>query len=405
MTTHHVTQAPTAAQLSLPAGHWLGKLPLVSGLIGIVGVVLTFVLGAGHKEHMHFAFHTSYIYFLSIALGGLFFVLVQFATRAGWSVVVRRFAESMMATLPLFAILFIPMLLGMHTLYHHWTDLEAVKADPFLSQKQPYLNETFFFIRAGIYFVLWAFLAWYFYSRSTKQDVTGDQSLTYSMQKMSYPGIAIFALTSTFAAFDWIMSLDPHWYSTMFGVYYFAGCVVAIYAALIVVSVALRGIKGVHDVISTEHLHDLGKLLFAHTVFWAYIAFSQYFLIWYANIPEETLFFYHRFQGTWLYVSVFLAVGHFAVPFFFLMPRTIKRKPGLVLVGALWMLLVHFVDIYWLVMPTHMHHGPEFNLIDIAAIVGVGGLFIAGFSWFLGRRALVPVKDPRLPESLAFENL
>ena len=405
MSASHKPLSLTPADVSVPAGHWLHKMPLVGGVVGVVALAGAVALGLADRGQLHFSFHVSFLYFLSIALGGLFFVIVQFATKAGWSVLVRRFAESLMGTMPLFLILFIPMILGMHTLYHHWTDQEAVMADPFLRQKAPYLNETFFFIRAALYFVIWVGLARFFYTNSAKQDLTGDHSLTYKMQKVSYPAIALFALTLTFAAIDWIMSLDPHWYSTMFGVYYFAGAVIAIYASLVVVTFLLKGANQLHSIISIEHFHDLGKLLFAHTVFWAYIAFSQYFLIWYANLPEETLFYYARFQGSWLYVSIFLAVGHFVVPFFFLMPRTIKRKPGLLLIGAIWMLVVHFVDIFWLVMPVFHKEDAVFTPIDLLCIVGVGGLFVASASLLLKRHALVPVKDPRLPESLSFENI
>lgn len=401
---HHPAPGKSQA-VTLAAGHWLEKLPVVAGVVGVLGLVASIVLGLKDYAQFAFSFHTSYLYFLSIALGGLFFVLIQHATRAGWSVVIRRFAENIMGTLPLFALLFIPMILGMHTLYHHWTDLEAVKADRFLSQKAAYLNEPFFFVRAALYFVLWFVLARVFRGQSIAQDSSGDQAHTYRLQKLSYPGIAAFAFTLTFSSFDWIMSLDPHWYSTMFGVYYFAGAVVAIYATLIVLVTLFGSDAALERVITVEHRHDLGKLLFGHIVFWTYIAFSQFFLIWYANIPEETVWFHHRMQHGWLNVTVALALGHFVIPFFFLLPRAVKRNRTLLFLGAVWMLIIHFVDIYWLVMPNFYKEEPIISLLDVTSFFAVGGLFVAVFAWLMKRSAVIPVKDPRLPESLSFENI
>jgi hypothetical protein len=223
----------------------------------------------------------------------------------------------------------------------------------------------------------------------------------------------------TFASFDWLMSLDPHWYSTIWGIYFFAGSLVAVFAVLLLLSVALsrRG-EPTRGVITQEHLHDLGKLLFAFTCFWAYIAFSQFMLYWYGNIPEETLFYAKRWYliphgpeatrqwatSSWSYVSVLLALGHFAVPFFFLLPRTVKRNRALVVVAALWMLLMHLVDVYWLIMPNLHPKGVALHWLDVTTLVGVGGIFFAGFFWLTRGCALIPVRDPRLPESLRFEN-
>lgn len=404
----HASHAPSAAAshepIRVPVGHWAAKVPVIAGAIGVIALAAAFLLGQGDKNNLHFSFHTAFLYFLSIALGGLFFVIIQHASAAGWSVLVRRFAESIMATLPLFAILMIPMILGMHSLYHHWTDLEAVANDRFLTQKQPYLNEPFFYARAVVYFVLWLGMAWFFYRNSVKQDETGDHDLTRKMRKFSFPCIAAFGLSLTFAAIDWIMSLDPHWYSTMFGVYYFAGAVVAVYATLIVLTSLLRGIRAVGDVITVEQQHDLGKLLFGHTAFWAYITFSQYFLIWYANIPEETLWYKYRYQNGWMGFGIALMVGHFALPFLFMLPRTIKRSKGLITFAAVWMLVMHYVDLFYMIMPTVRKDQAYVSSVDILCFVGICGLFVAWLFALLKKHALVPVKDPLLPESLAFEN-
>ena len=399
----HDSRGPDAGKLTLPAGHIWGKLPVVCGVLGVAFVAATFALGQSDTRQLAFSWLVAFMYFLSLALGGLFFVIVQFAARAGWSVVVRRLAETIMATLPLFVVLFVPIALSMHDLFH-WTHHEAVEADPILKGKSGYLNETFFFIRAGGYFAIWAALSVWFFRKSTAQDVSADPEVTRKLQIVSGPAIGLFAMTLTFASFDWLMSLDPHWYSTMFGVYYFAGAVVAIFAFLAVVLIAMRATGLLEGIVTAEHFHDLGKLTFAFTVFWTYIAFSQYFLIWYGNIPEETTWFGERMHGSWSGVTLTLALGHFVIPFFFLLPRTIKRHAVTLGIGASWMLLMHLLDMYWLVMPNLHPEGVSIAATDVTAVLGVGGLFAATFLWMQKRHALIPIHDPRLPESLSFEN-
>lgn len=275
---HHRTM-PSAEDFALKGQGLLAKLPVIGGVVGIGGIAGALALGDGfHGNQFAFSYLTAFMYWLSLALGALFFVLTQFATRAGWSVLVRRLAETIAATLPVFALLFIPILLGMHTLYHHWLEPGG---DPMLLAKSGYLNETFFLVRTGIYFVAWSGLATYFYKHSTRQDQSGDLEHTRKMQARSYPGIAIFGLTVTFAAIDWMKSLDPHWYSTMWGVYYFAGCMVGFFTffGLVVLAMTRKGADAFHGAVTDEHRHDIGKYTFGFVVFWAYIAFSQYFLI------------------------------------------------------------------------------------------------------------------------------
>jgi hypothetical protein len=225
------------------------------------------------------------------------------------------------------------------------------------------------------------------------------------LRRYAGPSIIVLALTQTFASVDWIMSLTPHWYSTMFGVYFFAGSFVGFIALLSVVAVAMRGAGLLDTIISAEHLHDVGKLLFAFTVFWTYIAFSQFFLVWYANLPEETIWYKARMEGSWLTVSIFLAAGHFVAPFFYLMGRAVKRKGATLAVGGAWLLAMHFLDLYWQVMPTLHPEGFRPSPLDAAAFVTIGGGFVAAASWLMRRQALVPLRDPRLAESLAFENV
>ena len=391
----------------IPAGHLFSKLPVLCGLVGAIFLVASIVLWASGdeetKRQFFFSWLVAFMYFLSLGLGGLIFVLIQHAARAGWSVLIRRMAENWMGTLPVLAVLSLPIFFGMHELFH-WTDTEHVAHDPLLTAKAPYLNSTFFVARAVVYFAVWSGLAWFFRGQSVAQDATGDHAISARLRKWAGPSIVAFAFTSTFAAFDWLMSLDPHWYSTIFGGYYFAGSMVAILAALVVESQKLQGAGFLADEITAEHYHDLGKLLFAFTVFWAYIAFSQFMLIWYGNIPEETVWYQYRFTGSWMTVSKTLLLGHFVIPFFFLMPRTVKRIRPLILLGALYMLGIHYVDLHWLVMPILHPDGVHLTLLDVTCFLAVGGFVSAAFTRLMARDALVPIRDPRLPESLAFEN-
>jgi hypothetical protein len=343
------------------------------------------------------------MYFLSLALGGLFFVLIMHLTRAGWSVTVRRLAEVVAwAVVPL-AVLAVVILFGMHDLYE-WSHAEVVAHDELLQKKQGYLNPTFFVIRLAVYFLVWGLLATYFLRQSHKQDASGDPALTTRMERVAAPGTILYALTVTFAAFDLLMSLTPHWYSTIYGVYYFAGCILGFFALAPVLIAMLKRRGYLTRLVTSEHSHDLGKLMFGFVVFWAYIAFSQYLLIWYGNLPEETVWYSARENGAWVWISIVLLFGHFMLPFLWLMSRYPKRKSVTLVAGAVWLLIMHWVDVFYLVMPNARPDGIPFRLMDLACFVGIGGLFLAAVFWRLGRTNLIPVNDPRLSEALSFEN-
>lgn len=395
---------PHAAEVSqavFPAGHWATKAFLPGIILGLALIGAAFGLNMADHEHFFASFHVAYMYFLSISLGGLFFVLVQFATRAGWSVVIRRVAEALMGALPLFLVLFPVMIAGSHSLFHHW--MGAGHGDEILEHKSPYLNTTFFYVRAAIYFLVWVGLSLWFGMKSREQDRTGDKEITRKLQARSYPGIALFALTATFAAFDWIMSMEPHWFSTIFGVYFFAGCAVSIYASLLLFMTWLRrSVPAFTSALNPTHFYSAGQLLLGHTCFWTYIAFSQFFLIWYANIPEDTMWFEIR-GGPWLNTSVALALCHFAIPFLFLLPKTVKVVPAAISTGAIWMLSVHYLDLYWLITPSLYKDGPHFGLTDLLCLLGVGSMFLGVVFGRLSKGALIPAKDPRLSESLSID--
>jgi hypothetical protein len=302
------------------------------------------------------------------------------------------------------AVLFIPLVLGLHDVYS-WSVPGAAQQDALLRWKSPYLNVPFFLVRAVFYFGCWSFIALMYYRGSSGQDTTGDPTVSARMRRLAGPSIIVLALTQSFASVDWIMSLTPRWYSTMFGVYFFAGSFIGFIALLSVMAVATRSAGLLDTVITPEHLQDVGKLLFGFTAFWAYIAFSQFFLIWYANLPEETIWYRARLEGSWTAVSLLLMAGHFGAPFFYLMGHAVKRRGWTLVLGGAWLLTMHFVDIYWQVMPTLHPDGVRPSVLDVTALLTVGGVVVAAAGWLMRRQALVPLRDPRLAESLAFENV
>lgn len=395
------------SSLWLPDDHPWRRWPAIGVVLALVGLGASLAIGlSGGEEARHQLWHSwlvGALFVLSLALGAMFFVLVHHATQAGWSVVVRRLAENAMATLPWIALLFVPLLFGMGDLFH-WSHAEAVAADPLLAHKSPYLNVPFFLARTAVYFAVWCGLAIWFGRASRLQDTNGDPEITRRLRRASAPALIAFAVTVTFASFDWIMSLQPHWYSTIFGVYFFAGSMVGFFALLSLLTLAARRTGLLAQVLSNEHQHDIGKLLFAFVAFWAYIGFSQFFLIWYGNIPEETTFFATRLTGSWRTASILLAVGHFLAPFFFLLPRTIKRNRAALTAAAAWLLAMHLLDLHWLVLPGIHPAGMAPSLLDVTALIGSTGVFLAAYGRQLRRHSLVPLRDPRLPESLLFEN-
>lgn len=419
------------------------RLDARSGVLVLVGIVAA-VVGLGGAVGLSFAMNVqperfwriwllNFMFVLSLGLGGLFFTQVQFLTRAGWSVTVRRVAEAFAANLRWIWLLFIPIaalaVMGELGRLFPWADLAALaEHNPaeasIVEGKIGYFAPWFFWGRAVAYFVIWAGLAHFFWSRSTRQDSEGGTALTESMQRMAAPGMLLFGLSLTFAAVDWIMSLNPAWFSTMFGVYYFAATCTGSFAAMILALLALRSQHKLVGLVNAEHFQDLGKMLFAFgMVFWAYIAFSQYMLIWYANIPEETVWFLARQVGGWKWLSVALLIGHFVVPFLLLISKHPKRLPFTLGFVAVWMLVFHWLDLYWLIIPPTLHDVAEFSSYNALAdahadasthlsdpvnwlmLVGMAGLFLSFTVQALRSRALVPVSDPRLQEALAFENM
>ncbi|MEW6413564.1 MAG: hypothetical protein AB1483_14000 [Candidatus Zixiibacteriota bacterium] len=383
----------------------LGRIALIVGIVGLAASALGLLQD---KTQFFLAYMTSLMFWLTIGLGGLFFTMLHHLTGAKWSTVIRRMSESVAASMPLMLILFIPLLFGLHELFH-WShegvyDPSSPLYDELLAKKQAYLNTPFFLIRAAIYFGVWILLSRWLTSGSHKLDTQYDPAIIKRLRTVSAPGMVAFALTITFASFDWLMSLDAHWFSTIFGVYIFSGAFLAVMSFLIVLGLYQRKHDVMADVITVEHYHDMAKLMFGFIIFWAYMAFSQYFLIWYANIPEENYWYLYRWENSWKYWSLAIIFGHFVIPFLGLITRAAKRSGPFLAFMCTWILIMHWFDIYWLVMPTHHQDGIHFSWMDVTTLVGVGGLFV----WYVWRHysahPLVPVKDPGLKASLEFVN-
>jgi hypothetical protein len=285
----------------------------------------------------------------------------------------------------------------------HHGDPEEVAEEELMEHKRPWLNKTGFIVRAVLYFLVWAWIGTAFFGFSTKQDTTKDPKFTVQAQRLAPAATFLFGFTLTGAAFDWLMSLLPSWYSTIFGVTIFAGSVVAMYATMIIVTMSLNKAGHLKNAVNTEHYHDLGKLLFGFNVFWAYTSFAQFMLIWYAAIPEEVTFYHHRW-GAWKTVSMAIVFCHFVIPFFILLSRNTKRKLGVLQFGAAWMLVMHAVEMYWFVMPYYAGGESSVHWLDVTCFLGIGGVYLAVVMNRMTKHPLIPIGDPRLSRSLTFEN-
>ncbi len=367
-------------------------------LLGLIGVVLSFVLS---HERASFNLVIVIAFLTSIGAASLFFIGIEYLTGAVWSVPFRRIAERFANVLFVVPLLGIVVLLDIHSVFH-WSHTEALETDAMLKAKEPYLNFSFFVIRFFVFSFIWILFAILFKRNSVKQDITKDQLLTKKNIALSAFFMPIFAITSTFFAIDWLMSLEPHWYSTIFGVYYFSGSVLAALSVFTFASVTLNENGFLVKGLKVDHYYSMGALLFAFTNFWAYIAFSQFMLIWYANLPEETFWFIARGEGSWLYWSIGLIFVKFVVPYIFLLPQPSKMNPRKLKIASLWILGAHYYDLYWIVMPTFSKGSIAFSWIEISFIIFAIGLILSIFLRFETKQNLVPIGDPKLKRALEF---
>jgi hypothetical protein len=397
-------QVPRLEDTKTTLGGFGQRVFLISGLIGVAGLIASFALGyakGDDLEHFAFSYLVGFAFFLSISLGALVFLPIQYVTKASWSIVIRRMAEVMASIMPVLLLLGLPVIFLLGRIYG-WADPAAIH-DPALAHKAAFLSKGAFTLRWGIYFVLWTALAWFFWRNSLKQDESGDLGLTRRMENMSGFALLVCALSIALAAFDLVMSVDYLWFSTMFGVYYWAGGFVTFYAVMTLLTMGLQNSGRLERIISPEHFHDYGKLMFAFTFFWGYIAYSQYMLYWYANIPEETAWYLMRSQNGWGVMGLSLVFVTFLLPFAGLVSRYAKRNRKMLAFWAFWIIGAQWINLYWVIMPEY-NHSFVIDPMDATVFVGIGGVWLAAITRLAMGGRLVPVKDPRLDDSLRFEN-
>jgi hypothetical protein len=389
------------------------NIALGAGVLALAGGV---ALGWSEQESLLRSYLTAFMFTLSIGLGALWFVTVNHLTNAKWSIVVRRVAEIIAAQLPVLAVLSLGIIAPMAMVDTHgespiqslyaWLSDAKVHSDHLLHHKAAYLNKGFFLGRVVVYLAVWIGLSLFFYKRSVRQDSSTheeSEQIRGQLATISAPGMIAFALTVTFFAFDMLMSLDYSWFSTIFGVYYFSGCVLTFYSSMVLSLLWLQKQGRLATWVNENHYHDLGKMMFAFTVFWAYVGFAQFMLIWYGDIPEETHWFKWRFVGDWRVVSTLLLVCKFVISFFALLSRHVKRNKVALGVLAVWVMAFQYLDIYWLVFPQGQEE-VDLGLRDVLLLLGMLSIFFGMAARKATGASLVPTKDARLKQSLAFEN-
>jgi len=377
------------------------KLNSIGMLLTVIGFIIVIAGYLINPDRMAFNNIIGLTFIISISVGALFFVAIEYLSGAVWSTPFRRITEIVSSLIILVPLFVIPLLLNIHSVFH-WTHPEVVNSDKILSVKAPYLNVNFFIIRVVAFIAIWMLFHYLITKNSRKQDSIKDQTLTTKNIKLSAVFIPFFALTISFTGIDWLMSLEPHWFSTIFGIYYFSGTVLAALAAVTYIVIKLNEngflIKG----LAADHYYSLGALLFAFINFWAYIAFSQYLLIWYANLPEETFWFLQRWEGTWMYWTIGLMIVHFLVPYFGLLSQPSKMDPAKLKFFSIWILCAHYYDLYFLVMPNHSKSGVALSWYELGFPILLVGLVIILFYQKAKKENLVAIGDPKLKRGIDF---
>ena len=389
---NHIEQLPLYGKITPFA--LIQRLQRLGVLIGVVGLAVT-VLGAFlNSEQFWRSYLLAYVFWLEIALGCLGMLMLHHLVGGRWSALIRRLMETGAMTLPLLAILFIPLLFGLHTLYP-WTDPQFLAQNAVVQSKTAYLNVPFFIGRAVVYFAIWLTLAYLFNRWSLAQDQTDDPKLAQRMRRVSALGMILYMLTSTFAAYDWMMSLEPAWASSIYGLLFIIGqALAALSLALIGLRVLTRRYGDGAEIIKS--FNDLGNFMLGFVMIWAYFAFSQFLIIWSANIPEEAIWYVHRTHGGWQGVGLFLIAFHFVLPFFLLLSRRVKRQAQLLMALAVLILCVRLVDLFWLIVPAFYPEGLHVHWLDLVIVLALGGLWFAFFLWQWTGKTAVPQHDPHL---------
>jgi len=387
--------------ISPQLGRDMEKLRRRSLIIGIVALLVCLIGALFRPDQFFRSYLFSYLFYIGLALGCMATAMLQYLSGGAWGLVLRRVTESAMRTLPLLAVMFIPVLIGIPRLYS-WSHPEIVAADAILQHKHVYLNVPFFVIRTLIYFVGWLLFAHFLNKWSHELDTLGRDPLARRLQLLSGPGLLFYGLSVTFAAVDWVMSIDPHWFSTIFGLLFIVGQGLSALSFCIAALVILSDDGGpLEGVIGPAHLQDIGKLLLAFTMLWAYFSYSQFLIIWAGNLANEIPWYMQRLKGGWQWIGLLLVLFHFALPFAMLLSRTLKRSGRTLIRIAAIIIVMRFVDLFWLVAPNFDRAGLQVHWMDFLAPIGIGGVWLARFLSQLKKWPLLPLGDPHLGEAIA----
>ena len=373
----------------------LQKRSLIVGIVFLVGLVASAFF---NSRQFFQSYLIGWTFCTGISIGSLALLMLQHLTGGGWGLVIRRVLEAATRVLPIMAMLFLPVILGSHSIYHEWADKAEVAQHPAVQFKAGYLNVPFFTLRAVVYFAVFITLAFLLNKWSLAQDRTADNRYTKNMRMLSGPGMVLLIFTITFASIDWYMSLEPEWFSTIYGFIFLAAWSLCALAFVIAVMANLSAEEPMRRIVAPLHFHDLGKLLLALVMLWAYFAFSQFLIIWSGNLPEEIVWYSHRIHGAWGLLIVTIGILHFAAPFLFLLSRDLKRNPRRLVLVAMLIIAMRSVDLLWMLAPAFGHR--RWVLVDVVALLGFGGLWLALFTWQLGKRPLIPINDPQFESTL-----
>ena len=389
---------------SAPITPRIGQWQRTSLLVGVAGALLAILAFLLDRQQFLRSYLFAYLYWTGMALGCLAILLMHHVVGGKWGMLIRRLCEAGARTLPFMALLLLPIVFGIHVLYP-WARPEALH-DANIQSKAAYLNIPFFIARAVIYFAIW-FLYTHLLSKwSDQQDRTGDERLIGKMRAVSAPGLVVITLTTTFAFIDWIMSLEPHWFSTIYGAMFMIGEMLESFAFVIALVIILSKISPLKEYITPQHMHDLGNMMFAFMVLWAYLSFSQFIIIWAGNLPDEIPWYLSRLRGGWGWVALTIVIFHFAVPFALLLFRGVKRQEDRLLRVCVLLIVIRLVDVYWITEPAFFGEHIRIHWVDFVTPLAVGGLWLAVFFWQLKSRPLLPLRDPRLQgaprETVAF---
>jgi hypothetical protein len=395
-----IQTAPSSFSITSSLAGGISKYRNTAAFVGLVGLLASALGWVMEPEQFYRSYLIGFFFWFGIAAGSLALLMVQHCTGGAWGMVIRRILEASSRTLPFMAVLFIPLLFGIHSLYE-WSDAAKVAHDKVLQSKQVYLNVPFWIARAVIYFIVLNGMMYLLNKWSLREDAEGGFKFAHSMEKLSAPGIVIYVFLTTFLCTDWIMSLTPHWFSTIFGFLTVVSQGLSTFAFAIAALMLLGGEAPLAGAVTRKHMHDLGKLMLAFVMLWAYMSFSQLLIIWSGNLPEEIPWYTNRLNGSWINVGAFLLLFHFVIPFLILLSQAVKRNPKSMTAMAVFIIIVRIVDVIWLVEPNFHPHDLYISWLDLAAPLGVGGIFVALFLMELVKRPLMPLGAPDLQKTLA----